>query len=167
MAQSYAQIQKQIASLQRQAEAIRQHEVKGVVDRIKVAIAHYGLTPEQLFGTPKATKPKKVFQGTANSAKFADEKGNVWSGRGPRPRWLRDALAAGASIDEFKPTAGVAVATSIVPMTASTRAKKAKRAPSKVVYADDTGNTWTGRGPKPGWLKSALAAGKDLAELAK
>ena len=48
MAQTYKQIQKQIEQLQRQAEVLRNSEVKGVVDRIKVAIAHYGLTAAQL-----------------------------------------------------------------------------------------------------------------------
>jgi DNA-binding protein H-NS len=166
MAQSYAQIQKQIASLQRQAEAIRQGEIKGVVDRIKVAIAHYALTPEQLFETPKTGKPNKLAPTTASSVKFADNKGNVWSGRGPRPRWLRDALAAGASIDDYKPATGIAVATHVLGGSGKP-ARKVKRAPSKVLYGDDTGNTWTGRGPKPGWVKSALAAGKDLADLVK
>ena len=27
---------------------------------------------------------------------------NTWGGRGPRPAWLRDALAAGKSLDDFK-----------------------------------------------------------------
>ncbi|RZL86903.1 MAG: H-NS histone family protein, partial [Variovorax sp.] len=37
MAQTYKQIQKQIEQLQREAEALRGSEIKGVVDRIKVA----------------------------------------------------------------------------------------------------------------------------------
>jgi DNA-binding protein H-NS len=34
--------------------------------------------------------------------KFRDEQGNTWGGRGPQPRWLRDAIAAGKSKDDFK-----------------------------------------------------------------
>ena len=41
-------------------------------------------------------------------------------------------------------------------------AKKAKRAPSKVHYSDGAGNSWTGRGPKPRWLKAAIDSGKTL-----
>ena len=48
MAQTYKQIQKQIEQLQRQADALRDSEIKGVIDRIKVAIAHYGLTAAHL-----------------------------------------------------------------------------------------------------------------------
>lgn len=165
MAQSYAQIQKQIESLQRQAQAIRQSETNGVIDRIKVAIEHYGLAPEQLFGTrPKVkSKTESSVPSTANGAKYADSKGNVWSGRGPRPHWLRDALASGAELATF-----LAAATSnVVPPTAQTRKTKpkGKRAPSTVLYADGAGKTWTGRGPKPGWVKAHLESGKDLAEL--
>jgi DNA-binding protein H-NS len=39
MAQSYAQMQEQIAKLQNEAKALRQSEVAGVVSKIKEAIA--------------------------------------------------------------------------------------------------------------------------------
>jgi len=53
------------------------------------------------------------------------------------------------------------------PAKASKPAKRAKRAPSKVNYSDDAGHSWTGRGPKPGWLKAALDAGKSLQDFLK
>lgn len=177
MAQTYKQIQKQIKQLQRQAEALRSNEVKGVIDRIKVAIAHYGLTAEQLGlgANGKVAQPKKASKSSGKSnAKFDDGNGNLWSGRGPRPRWLRDALTAGRSIDEFRvgsrrkssvsaqPGAGETVAPTALPAR-----KKGKRAASKIRYKDDAGNSWSGMGPKPGWLKAALDAGKSLEDLAK
>ena len=33
--------------------------------------------------------------------RFRDQDGNTWVGRGPRPRWLRDALAGGKSAEDF------------------------------------------------------------------
>lgn len=178
MAQTYKQIQKQIEQLQRQAEALRSNEVKGVVDRIKVAIAHYGLTAEQLgLGTSgKIAQPKAALKSSGKSnAKFDDGNGNLWSGRGPRPRWLRDALTAGRSIDEFrvgsrrksKPISAEPEAVGTVAPVALPARKKAKRAASKIRYKDDAGNSWSGMGPKPGWLKAALDAGKSLEHLAK
>ncbi|CAN7762195.1 H-NS family nucleoid-associated regulatory protein [Variovorax sp. LjRoot84] len=175
MAQTYKQIQKQIEQLQRQAEALRNSEVKGVIDRIKVAIAHYGLTAAQLgLGTNKTVaQPKKATNASGKSgAKFSDGNGNVWSGRGPRPQWLRDALTAGRSIDEFrvgsrkksKPVSVETVSGETVAPAARPARKKAKRAASKT-YKDDAGNSWSGMGPKPGWLKAALAAGKTLEDL--
>lgn len=182
MAQTYLKIQKQIQQLQRQAEVLRNSEVKGVVERIKTAIAHYELTAEQLgFGgskaasAPKQIKAAKTAAAPSSKAKFSDENGNVWVGRGPRPYWLRDALAAGRSIDEFRvgkkskaqpasgtPASSTDEATSFVAApSAKTKAAK-KSAPTKARYSDDAGHSWTGRGPKPGWLKAALDAGKTL-----
>lgn len=34
--------------------------------------------------------------------------GDSWTGRGPRPRWLRDALTAGASLEDFLVGSGTA-----------------------------------------------------------
>lgn len=176
MAQTYAKLQKQIEVLQRQAEAIRLSEVQGVVDRIKVAIAHYDLTPDHLFGKARASQKPKLngkSQKVDNGAKYSDGAGNVWGGRGPRPRWLRDAIGGGASLDDFqgKSTGGSADDSALVqPQLTTSKAstsKKAKRAPSTVRYADDAGNTWSGRGPRPGWLKSAVADGKQLSDFLK
>lgn len=175
MAQTYKQIQRQIEQLQRQAETLRSNEIKGVVDRIKVAIAHYGLTAGQLgLGTNQSTaQPKKAQKTPANSdVKFNDGNGNSWSGRGPRPGWLREALTSGRSIDEFRvgphksaaSSAEIVLGETVAPATRRTR-KKAKRAASKT-YRDDAGNSWSGFGPKPRWLKAALEAGKSLEDLA-
>jgi DNA-binding protein H-NS len=162
MTQSYKQIQKQIEALQRQAEKLRHQEAAGVVERIKVAIAHYGLTAEQLgFGaassTGKVAKAKKPVP--TRSAKYTDGQGNSWSGMGKRPYWLRDALAAGRTLEEF--------ASGPLPTrTTSPKAKPSKKRKSKPLYRDQAGNTWTGMGPRPRWLKEALDAGKTLEEMA-
>ena len=171
MAQTYKQIQKQIEQLQKQADALRDSEVKGVVDRIKVAIAHYGLTAAHL-GLDSVSSKGARKKAPRSSSQFSDGAGNVWSGRGPRPRWLRDALAAGRSIDEFRagPSTKSKLTSAIDSLEAvkpAAKAKKAKRAPSKVTYSDDAGNSWTGRGPKPRWLKAQLDSGKTLQDFAK
>lgn len=165
MTSTYAQIQKKIALLQRQADSLREKEVAGVIERIKVAIAHYGLTAQHLgFGAdtararPGAVSRRKV--AAATTAKYSDGAGNGWSGRGPRPRWLREALAAGKALDDFRVGAA--------PRKASRPAKNAarqQRRPSSVLYRDDAGHSWTGRGPQPRWLKEALAQGKTLSDL--
>lgn len=176
MAQTYAKLQKQIKVLQRQAEGIRLREVQGVVDRIKAAISHYGLTPEQLFGKARAAQRTKLngrSKKIDNNAKYVDGAGNVWSGRGPRPGWLRAAISGGASLDDFRANfAGGSANDSPLVQPQSTVSKpsgpeKAKRAVSAVRYSDDTGNTWSGRGPRPGWLKAAISGGKELSDFLK
>jgi DNA-binding protein H-NS len=180
MAQTYKQIQKQIEQLQRQADALRNSEIKGVVDRIKVAIAHYGLTAAHLgLGSAPVARAKAPASRPAaksksgSKAQFSDGSGNVWAGRGPRPHWLRDALKAGRSIEEFRTgsarpaIASTGPAAGVQSMAPKKSAKKSKRAPSKVNYTDGAGNSWTGRGPTPRWLKAAIEGGKSLQDFAQ
>jgi DNA-binding protein H-NS len=162
MVQTYKQIQKQIEALQRQADSLRQQEIRGVVERIKVAIEHYGLTADQL-GFGGSAQPKgKVAAPAARAAgtqAFADEHGNAWSGRGPRPRWLRDVLTAGRSIEEFRAHDGAGAKQPA--KTAKVKAAGGRRQ-AKNQYRDDAGNTWGGMGPRPRWLREAVAAGSSL-----
>lgn len=169
MKKTYTQLTKEIEALKVKAEAVRMKEVAGVVGRIKEAIAVYGLTAKDLgFNEPtegkkaspgKSPSAKKNFAPTlaAEAAKFRDSSGNTWVGRGPRPQWLRDALAAGQALNSF--------AIARTGIDGERRAKKSK-ATLGAKYRDDAGRSWTGRGPQPGWLKAAIAAGKTLEELA-
>ena len=161
MTQSYKQIQKQIETLQRKAEQLRKQEVDGVIARIRVAIDHYGLTAEQLgFGVAggnSKAKTRKAASGRA--AKYSDGQGNSWSGIGKRPSWLREALDAGRTLDEFATGAGPST-------TKTARPAMTKKRKSKVVYRDQAGHSWSGMGPRPRWLKEALDAGKMLEEMA-
>jgi DNA-binding protein H-NS len=163
MAQSYKQIQKQIEALQRRADKIRDQEVKEVVDRIKVAIAHYGLTAGQLGFNAKSgsvnSKAKAKKAAPVRAAKYSDGQGNSWSGMGKRPFWLRDALNAGRALEEF-------ATESLPPKAQSPKGRTAKKRKAKVAYRDQAGHTWSGMGPKPRWLKEALEAGKTLEEMA-
>lgn len=117
MAKSLAQIEAQIAKLQKEKEAIAKKEVAQVVARIREAIEHYGLTPEDLFGAGAGRRKASI--GTRGSArasgassrprrsvgkvavKYRDEAGNAWSGRGSQPRWLVAALAEGHKLEDF------------------------------------------------------------------
>jgi DNA-binding protein H-NS len=111
MTKTYSQLVKQIENLQREAEDMRRKEIDGVVTRIKEAIKAYGLTAADLglgVRAPKAVKAGKKRAGrkpgrpaAAAAAKYRDEAGNTWGGRGPRPAWLRNALAAGKQLADF------------------------------------------------------------------
>jgi DNA-binding protein H-NS len=115
MTKSYAQIVKQIKALEAEAEKARRSEVDGVVTRIREAIQFYNLTAADLGLTVKA-KPsadkgaepvkrkrrKAAAPKPAAVAKFSDGQGNTWVGRGKRPQWLRDALAAGKQLSDFE-----------------------------------------------------------------
>lgn len=110
MSKTYSQLMKQIDNLRREADEIKRKEIEGVIGRIKEAIKVYGLTASDLglSGTraPRAVKvaKKRGRKAAAKApavAKFRDEAGNTWGGRGPRPAWLRTALAAGKQLADF------------------------------------------------------------------
>ena len=185
MTQTYSQLIKQIASLQEKADRIKQKDVSGVIARMREAIAFYGISEEQLFTPDKAAKEvvarrqvKKLAQNKKRSrTTYADGEGNTWRGLGPRPQWLRDKIAAGASVDDFKSLASVSPASgrqasgqngsATKKMNgAGSRARKAvEMAPASKAKYSDGSHSWSGRGPKPRWFKDAVEAGKSMDEL--
>lgn len=114
MTKTYAQIVKQIETLKDEADKLRRKEVEGVIGRIREAITVYGLTAADLglataVKAPKAPKApstkkrggRKAAKG-AVAAKYRNEAGQTWVGRGKRPQWLRDALAGGKTLADFE-----------------------------------------------------------------
>jgi DNA-binding protein H-NS len=170
MAQTFHQLQKQIEALKAKAEQIRRGEVKEVVAKIKVAIEAYGISRHDLFdeGTGKGSEKRPGVRASASAAKYGDGKGNTWVGLGKRPRWLQEALAAGRKLEDFlggadsSSTSADAVAESLAVNPVK---KKSKSKGGKAKYRDDAGNTWTGFGPRPRWLKDAIAGGKSLEDM--
>ena len=107
MTKTYSQIQKQIEMLSREAEKVKKKEVEGVISRIREAIETYGLTAADLGlstqgGARAAAKKGRKARGKPGTqVKYRDEAGHVWGGRGPRPQWLREALASGKELKDF------------------------------------------------------------------
>jgi hypothetical protein len=96
------------------------------------------LSPADVFGKQRgagASKPGGRRTPATKRAhvpggiQFSDGNGNTWGGRGPRPRWLRDALAGGASLEAFRIGAGDSGHPAIsFPEEASQRGKRTKAA---------------------------------------
>jgi DNA-binding protein H-NS len=113
MTKTYAQVLKQIDALSKEAERLKRKEIDGVIARIKEAIDAYGLTAADLgLATRRGPKPgfkratkasgkKKAVKGAKAVVRFRDDAGNTWIGRGPRPQWIQDALAAGKKLGDF------------------------------------------------------------------
>lgn len=108
MAKTLTQLQKQIDALQRKAAELKRTEAAGVIARIKEAIRHYDLTAADLgFGKVGKSAAKKTKTGPARKApkgkaQFRDETGRTWTGRGRRPQWFIDALAAGRTAEDLR-----------------------------------------------------------------
>lgn len=159
MTKTYAQLAREIQALQAHAEKLRQSETKDVIARLNASIAQYGLSAQDLHfpgasassSSSRSARPGTSSRATASSdgAKYSDGPGRVWGGRGPRPAWLREAMAQGRSLESFAATGKASRGG-----TGGTAAAKVSLPP---LYAHPkTGQTWSGRGPKPAWLKQSL-----------
>ncbi|WP_431101518.1 H-NS family nucleoid-associated regulatory protein [Roseateles noduli] len=164
MPKSLQQVLSQIDKLQKEASSIRAKEVAGVIGRIKEAIQHYNLTPEDLFGSA-TKKPSAAPKGKRGGfAKYQSADGQTWSGVGKRPRWFVAAIESGKTPEDLLVSGG---ASKSAGESKATRAAATKRKPAAKVkrvgvpkYHNGEGKTWTGKGARPGWFVAALAAGR-------
>jgi DNA-binding protein H-NS len=87
----------QRAALERQIEATRKQERADAIAKVRALMTEYGLTAADLGGKAPA-KPA----GGKVAAKYRNAAtGESWSGRGLQPNWLKNALAAGRSLQDF------------------------------------------------------------------
>ena len=180
MAKTLAQVQQQIYKLQLQADALKAKEVPGVIKRIKEAIAHYDLTVEEVFGSaPAAQHAPKAVAAPARAkdkqgkgvVRYRDTTGRTWTGMGPKPQWLKEALAAGQSLDSFKVNGAGggrmrAMLNGKGDSAGDAAPPAAKKSALSPKYKDAAGHTWSGRGPTPRWMKDAIAGGMTMEQLA-
>lgn len=111
MTKTYAQLKKQIEALTKEAEALKKAERDGVIARIKEAVEAYDLTAADLGLSPTRARPgrkpgrksaaRKTRKAAGTAVRYRDADGNTWGGRGPRPGWLRTALQAGKTLQDF------------------------------------------------------------------
>lgn len=91
----------QRANIEREIESTRRREKSDAIAKIRALMSEHGLTVDDLSGksvTPKASSAA----GSKVAAKYRNAAtGETWSGRGLQPKWLRAALAAGRTIEEF------------------------------------------------------------------
>ncbi len=110
---SYEKVLQKIETLKAEAEKLRRKETAEVVARIREAIAHYGLSAADLGLAParapaakKAAKKARKAGGRKGKGtvpvRYRDDAGHTWTGRGLKPVWLREALAAGRTLADFE-----------------------------------------------------------------
>ncbi|MFU2486556.1 H-NS family nucleoid-associated regulatory protein [Thauera sp. WH-1] len=103
---TYVELMAQIEALQKQAEEVRQAEIADVIAEIRQKIRDYDLTATDLGLTSVAPlKAESVSRGDKRAAvkpKYRDSaSGKTWTGRGVMPKWMKEAVEAGRSRDEF------------------------------------------------------------------
>lgn len=96
---SLADLLRQREQLDAEIERIRETEKQAVIESLRALIATYQIDIHKTLGGSRtaakaATAPLPVKYRNA-------ETGESWTGRGPRPRWLKQALESGKDISAF------------------------------------------------------------------
>lgn len=162
MKKTLAAIEAEIARLKGMADKIYKDEVSGVIERMRTAIEHYGLTAADLgFGAGAGTRKSKASAGVptktglmAGVAKYRDPStGKTWTGRGKPPNWI----ASAADREAFLIDGASAGTSSGSAAPAGKRKAPAQAATVGVAKYQDpaSGKTWTGRGKPPAWIAGA------------
>jgi DNA-binding protein H-NS len=73
--------------------------------RVRALMEETGITVADLGGRAPASKPVGKAP-TKVAPKYRDAAGNTWSGRGFKPVWLRQQIAAGVPLEHFRIPAG-------------------------------------------------------------
>lgn len=96
------EINEQMARLQQEADAIRQSERQSVIDDILAKMETYGLSPEDLSPAGKSSR-RAASTGARGpvTAKYRGPNGELWTGRGMTPRWLKALLDQGHNKASF------------------------------------------------------------------
>lgn len=104
---TYLELKAQAEKLLAEAEALRQQELNTAINEIKARIAELGLSAADL-GFAAAPKGSRGTPGRATSVraapavKYRGPNGETWSGgRGRKPGWIVELLAAGKNIEDY------------------------------------------------------------------
>lgn len=92
----------QKAALEQQIIEVQREQRAQAITQIRALMTEHGLSLADLGSRPAAA-PRQAPAGTKVAAKFRNAAtGETWSGRGLQPNWLKQALAGGASLDQFR-----------------------------------------------------------------
>lgn len=113
-------LQEQISKLQKQADDLRAKEFGSTLAEIKAKMAAFGITIKDLTAaagkkskgvkaarsvkSPKdnaSAKPMKKPR-VAVAAKYRGPNGEVWTGRGLTPKWMKSLIEAGQTKESFE-----------------------------------------------------------------
>ena len=93
------------AEIEKRIEQLQSADRSQAIDEVKKVMAEHGLTMADIVGggggskaVPRAAgKPKQVVAPKYRNAAT----GETWSGRGLQPRWMKAAIAGGATLESL------------------------------------------------------------------
>lgn len=95
---TYSELKSKADALMAQAEQIRKEERASAISEIQAKMLEHGLTVEDLG----AAKRKSATSKSVKPPKYQGPNGELWAGGpGRKPEWVKAALAAGQSLDQY------------------------------------------------------------------
>ena len=101
---TYLELRAKGEKLLAEAEELRVKDLNDVIEDIKDKVKTYGLSAQDLgfSGGAGAKRNRSGGSPTKAAVKYRGPNGETWSGgRGRKPRWVTEALAAGKKIEQF------------------------------------------------------------------
>lgn len=101
---SLAELKSLRKKVDRAIESLEKRERKEALEALKSKAKELGYSFEELVGGAAENEPvKPATLKRKTPPKYRDPKNpsNTWSGRGRQPKWIKDAIAAGKSKDDF------------------------------------------------------------------
>ena len=91
------------AELEKHIETLQTTARSDAIAQVKALMADHGVGVADLAEMSAGRKSKSLqAKGETVAAKYRNEAtGETWSGRGPRPKWLRAEIEAGRKIEDF------------------------------------------------------------------
>ncbi len=71
------------------------------IAKVKVLMQTHGLSLADLRSSSSGAEKSKSDPAKKAPAKYRDDAGNSWSGRGLQPRWMRAAIESGKTREDF------------------------------------------------------------------
>jgi DNA-binding protein H-NS len=96
------QLLNQRAEIDARIQAAQRAAREQAIAQVRELLTRHGLSMADITARPpRAATAIKTRSGGKVAAKYRDEAGNAWSGRGLKPKWLNAALANGAQLSDF------------------------------------------------------------------
>jgi DNA-binding protein H-NS len=97
---SFAELQKLKEDIDQEITRRQTEEVRRVRKEIMHLAQSVGMSIEELI-KPEVERGRAKPEGAPKYVN-PDDPSQTWTGRGPRPRWVREALQAGKSLEELR-----------------------------------------------------------------
>jgi len=93
---------KKQASLRKRRALLYEEQRAHALEVIQLLMEELQLTFSDIADAPKR-KPTAAKQPSSSAKiKFRDSEGHEWSGRGLKPKWLKQALESGKTLEDFR-----------------------------------------------------------------